>query len=257
MKKVYLFINGQLGLDILKFLIHQEDTQLMTIVINNADKVKSNYYSLVREILSENEQEIDVFQYSANLWKDQFSNLELSAETFGISVLFGHIFPKEIIQKFNGNLINLHPSLLPIGRGADPVFWSLVEGLPQGATIHQVANKIDSGDVYVQEEVKVDSWLDAGQIYELCIAKMYELFIEFYPKWDCLSPCTPQVGTGTYHEARDLISLKSKLLETPTDLFYQLNLVQALTYNDDRKAKLVVPTGEVWEVSLQLRKIQG
>jgi methionyl-tRNA formyltransferase len=146
--------------------------------------------------------------------------------------------------------------MLPIGRGADPIFWSIVDGLPQGATIHRVAETIDSGEIYIQQEVELSSWLNAGQIYELCIAKLYKLFIEFYPKWDHSTPCAAQIGKGTYHEARDLTRIKSQLLQTPGDLFHQLNIVQALTYNDNRKARLVLPNGEIWEVSLQLKRIQ-
>ncbi|CAN2170179.1 Fmt Methionyl-tRNA formyltransferase [Candidatus Nanopelagicaceae bacterium] len=256
MRKVYLFINGQLGLDILQFLIQERDTEISAIVINGPGKVKSNYFSIVQEILTEKEKEIKLFQYSDELWQDLLFNQELSPATFGISVLFGHLFPQDLIQKFNGKLINLHPSLLPIGRGADPIFWSIVDGLPQGATIHRVAKTIDSGEIYTQEEVELSSWLNAGQIYELCMAKLYELFIEFYPGWDHSTPSAAQIGKGTYHEARDLLRIKSELLETPGNLFYQLNMVQALTYNDGRKANLVLPNGEIWEVSLQLKRIQ-
>ena len=257
MRKVYLFINGQLGLDILQFLIREMDTEITAIVINGPGKADPNYLSTVQKNLSENEEVIKIFQYSDELWQESMFNQEITPATFGISVLFGHLFPHNLLQKFNGKLINLHPSLLPIGRGADPIFWSIVEGLPQGATIHRVAKTFDSGEIYTQEEVEISTWLNAGQIYELCMAKLYELFIEFYPKWDDSTPSAAQKGIGTYHQVRDLLRIKSELLETPGNLFYQLNMVQALTYNDDRKAKLVHPNGEIWEVSLQLKKIQG
>lgn len=257
MRRVYLFINGQLGLDVLKFLIGQKDTQIMAIVINGPGKVKTDYLDSVQKILSEKKKEIETYQYSDNLWHNLHLNLEKSSTFFGVSVLFGHIFPQDFIKKFKGNLINLHPSLLPIGRGADPIFWSIVDGLPQGATIHRVAKTVDSGEIYIQEEVESNSWLTSGQIYELCMAKLFQLFTEFYPKWTQLTPSSPQVGSGTYHAARDLLRIKSKLLETPSTLFDQLNLVQALTYNDGRNARLILPNGEIWEVSLQLKKIQG
>jgi methionyl-tRNA formyltransferase len=256
-KRVYLFINGQLGLDVLKFLVGQRDTEIAAIVMNAPAKSTSNYLDSVQKILSENKEEIDTYQYSDNLWQNLYVNLEVSSTIYGISVLFGHIFPQDFIEKFKGNLINLHPSLLPIGRGADPIFWSIVDGLPQGATIHRVAKSVDSGEIYIQAEVESSSWLTSGQIYELCMAKLFQLFTEFYPKWTHLTSSSPQVGSGTYHEARELLRIKSKLLETPSTLFHQLNLVQALTYNDGRNARLVHPNGEIWEVSLQLKKIQG
>ena len=84
MRKVYLFINGQLGLDILQFLIQERDTEISAIVINGPGKVKTNYFSIVQEILAEKEKEIKLFQYSDELWQDLLFNQELSPATFGI-----------------------------------------------------------------------------------------------------------------------------------------------------------------------------
>jgi methionyl-tRNA formyltransferase len=256
-KKLILFINGKLGLDILKFLIQSENTLISAVVINSPKKIKPEYKSQVSKILSNAGVEVELFQYSEKLWEDsEFSRL-LADQIFGISVLFGHIFPESAIGRFNRNLINLHPSLLPIGRGADPIFWSIVEELPQGASIHRIDKSIDTGEIFIQEEIRVNSWLNSGQIYDLAMEKLYQLFIEFYPRWDTSTPSTPQVGEGTYHEARALAEIKSEILESPGIIYKQLNLIQALTYNNDKKARIVLPSKEIWEVSLQITRIQG
>jgi len=257
MKNLILFMNGKLGLEILDFLIQRKDTYISTIVLNSSKKITADYTSQVRKILSSTDADIEVFQYSDNLWKSPEFSRHLIPQVFGVSILFGHIFPENVIDKFRGNLINLHPSLLPIGRGADPIFWSMVDELPQGATIHRVDKSIDTGEIFIQKEIIVDSWLNSGQIYDLAMTTLHQLFIEFYPGWDVSTASTPQMGEGTYHKAHELLDLKSKILESPGELLKQLNLIQALTYNDDRKTKVVLPNREIWEISLQLKRIQG
>lgn len=254
MKNLVLFINGELGLNVLEFLSQRNDTKILAVVINDRNKIKPEYKSKVAKII--NNVDIEVFQYYKGIWQSLDFNRIFGPETFGVSVLFGHIFPNYIIDKFNRNLINLHPSLLPIGRGADPVFWSVVDELPHGGTIHRIDESIDTGEIIVQEKIDIESWLNSGEIYELAMKKLYQLFIEFYPHWDANTPSTPQEGEGTYHQGYELHEIKSKMLEQPGSLFTHLNLIQALTYNDGKKARLVLPNKEIWEVSLDLKRIQ-
>lgn len=257
MKKVIVFINGELGIEILSFLIPRKDTEISAVVINGLNKVTKEYENSVHKIIFETGRDIDIFQYSTKLWDNSNFNKHLTGNVYGISVLFGHIFPDSIIKKFDGNLINLHPSLLPIGRGADPIFWSIVEQLPQGASIHRVEKVLDAGEIFAQEEIKIQSWLNSGQIYVLAMEKLLQLFVDFYPRWDDSTPSFPQVGKGTYHEVRELTELKANILNSPGILFEQLNLIQALTYNDDRRARIALPNKKVWEVSLHLKQIEG
>ena len=55
-------------------------------------------------------------------------------------------------RHYKGRIINLHISLLPWNRGADPNFWSWREDTPKGVTIHQVDKGLDTGPVLVASE---------------------------------------------------------------------------------------------------------
>jgi methionyl-tRNA formyltransferase len=257
MKQVILFINGGLGLNLLDYLLQREDTNVRAVVINGPNKVNPEFKTNVVEKLAGSSHELKVFQYSQDLWESPDFSEYLSTQPFGISALFGHIIPENVINRFDGNLINLHPSLLPIGRGADPVFWSMVEELPQGATIHRIDKGIDTGDIFVQAEIKSDFQMNSGDIYEKVIDTLFRLFTEFYPSWNASTVSTPQIGRSTYHAVNELARIKSRLLETPEALLKELNLIRALTYNDHRKATIKLPNKEVWEVTLQARRIQG
>lgn len=52
--------------------------------------------------------------------------------------------------------LNVHPSLLPDGRGPEPVFWAFRRGLPaSGVTIHRMDDGLDTGPILAQEVVDI------------------------------------------------------------------------------------------------------
>lgn len=64
-------------------------------------------------------------------------------------VCFGYrkIIQPRTIFNFRGRIINIHISLLPWNRGADPNFWSWFDDTPKGVTIHLVDAGIDTGPI--------------------------------------------------------------------------------------------------------------
>ena len=53
-------------------------------------------------------------------------------------------------------MANIHPSLLPVGRGAWPMPVTILRGLDEsGVTIHRLAGAFDAGDILLQERVRV------------------------------------------------------------------------------------------------------
>ena len=78
----------------------------------------------------------------------------LNADLF-VVVAF-RILPKEIfdIPKFGS--FNLHGSFLPKYRGAAPIQWALINGETEtGLTTFKLAEKVDTGNIYLQEKVKI------------------------------------------------------------------------------------------------------
>lgn len=57
--------------------------------------------------------------------------------------------------------INIHPSLLPEGRGAWPMPWVILKGLNKtGVTIHELASDFDAGPVLLQKEIEISEFDD-------------------------------------------------------------------------------------------------
>ena len=63
----------------------------------------------------------------------------------GLGSLY-HLSKKHTIDLFD-HILNIHPSLLPFGRGKYGYFWSIINSEPFGVTIHLVDEGIDSGKI--------------------------------------------------------------------------------------------------------------
>jgi methionyl-tRNA formyltransferase len=69
---------------------------------------------------------------------------------------YGKILPKEILEIPIHGCINVHASLLPKYRGAAPVQWALLNGEQEsGVTIMKMDELLDTGDIVLQEKVKI------------------------------------------------------------------------------------------------------
>ena len=77
----------------------------------------------------------------------------------GVVATFGKIIPGEIIDCIPKGIINVHPSLLPKYRGANPIFWSIRNGEKAfGITIHYVDEEIDAGDIILQKRIVIEDF---------------------------------------------------------------------------------------------------
>ncbi len=66
------------------------------------------------------------------------------------------ILPPEVFEIPKQGSFNLHASYLPKYRGAAPIQWALINGESQtGLTTFKLAEKVDTGNIYVQKEVEI------------------------------------------------------------------------------------------------------
>ena len=66
--------------------------------------------------------------------------------------------------------INLHPSYLPYYRGANPDFWQYYNAeSEQGITIHKIDAGEDTGDILLQEKIKIPLGIKSPERLDLLI----------------------------------------------------------------------------------------
>lgn len=82
-----------------------------------------------------------------------------------VTIGYGVILPIEILKIPRFGFINLHFSLLPAWRGAAPVQRSILNGdQVSGVSVFALDSGMDTGPVYVQREVPIHPYENAGEL---------------------------------------------------------------------------------------------
>ena len=85
--------------------------------------------------------------------------------------------PENIIKSYNGNIINIHPSLLPKYKGLythDKVIAN--KDLYHGCTTHYVTNDIDCGPLIAQYKIPVNRTDDSTSVAKRLLAVEHILY---------------------------------------------------------------------------------
>jgi len=149
----------------------------------------------------------------------------------GVSAFFGHILRRPLLELFPQGVLNVHPALLPYGRGANPNVWSIIDRTPAGVTIHYIDSGVDTGDIIAQHEVAIEP-VDTGEtLYRKLERASVELFREQWPlirQGRCNR--IPQTTGGTFHRVRDLQSIDGIRLDRQYTGRQIIDLLRARTF---------------------------
>jgi phosphoribosylglycinamide formyltransferase 1 len=87
------------------------------------------------------------------------------------------ILTPAFIRRFEGRIVNVHPSLLPRYRGLDTHSRALEAGdSSSGCTVHLVTEEVDSGEILGQREVPIESGDTAQGLAERVLAAEHILY---------------------------------------------------------------------------------
>ena len=151
------------------------------------------------------------------------SEVDIHGIDFIVSYGYRYKIPKWVIESLPGRVINLHISYLPYNRGADPNFWSFIDDIPKGVTIHQVSVGIDEGDILVQEIVNVSEYDTFRFTYTQLHMAIQSLF---KANWHKIKngKITPVKQIGSYHCSAD----KDKYIRGIEDKWMDLVICEVL-----------------------------
>ena len=168
-----------------------------------------------------------------------------------ISLHCKQLFPPELVRGIR--CVNVHPGLNPHNRGWFPQVFSILNGKPCGATIHEIDEQLDHGGIIAQKEVKIESWdtsltaynkiLDAEM--ELIEAHMADIIEGKYQT-------TKPEHEGNLNLKKDFDAL-CQIQLTDTDTFQNhLNRLRALTHGNYMNAYYLDENGQKVFVKLEL-----
>ena len=247
--KIALFINSDLGLRILEFLHSESRVKIKYIAINDESKRRINFLQDLKIMLFNLKLKIPIIENS-NLNPESLPDFD-----YGISAMYGHIIHESLIDKAKIDFINLHPSLLPIGRGANPISWSILENRRQGASIHKLVRRLDAGAIYLQREIEFRIDANAGEVYYKLTELLFEMFKNFFQDWTdgILKPIAQIEIESVSHRARDLVSIRKIRAEDKLTGEQFVRKIQALCFNDGSSAIYEDTDGVEWEIRLTLQ----
>ena len=99
--------------------------------------------------------------------------------------------------------VNVHPSLLPLGRGAWPMPVNILKGVPSGVTLHKLAEGFDTGDIILQREIPLAYNENLETLTEKVLKIAPEILGEFLKDPETyFKNATPQ-GEGEYWQEPD------------------------------------------------------
>ena len=147
MPRMVLFVDGELGARALEFL----SDDIVGVVLPPPDRRAAR----LRDAVKSN---VPIFDAGQLEDPETVKALHDLKPTHGLSVLFGYLLKPDIIEIFPHGIANLHPSMLPQGRGSHPDAWAIASRQPAGVTLHLIDEGLNTGPILLQEEVmKLDS----------------------------------------------------------------------------------------------------
>lgn len=99
---------------------------------------------------------LDAKSLGTTYWKELQKALNGAGIEYLVLAGFMRIIPAEFVARWEGRMVNIHPSLLPRHRGLKTHEAVLAAGESvTGATVHLVTHEVDSGEILGQVEVAV------------------------------------------------------------------------------------------------------
>ncbi len=117
-----------------------------------------------------------------------------------LSMNFSRKIPKRLLKTAPLGGINIHPSLLPRLRGANPYFWCIANGEKEtGVSAHFMTSKFDSGDIILQQSLRLDAEETMGTLIpkiQNLMAQVSQETLTLLDKHGLRVPCRLQPKEG-------------------------------------------------------------
>ncbi|CAK9150647.1 unnamed protein product [Ilex paraguariensis] len=109
-------------------------------------------------------------------------NLRALEPELCITAAYGNILPNKFLKIPSLGTVNIHPSLLPLYRGAAPVQRALQDGVKEtGVSLAFTVRQLDAGPVIACERVQVDDQIKAPDLLDSLFARGSNLLIRELP----------------------------------------------------------------------------
>lgn len=257
--RILVLADGPVGLSVVRHILTESSDLFVQVFLVPNSSIKSEIQLASGEAQCESSIH-ELFSYKTLVEKLKNEERQGGGYDLGILAWWPQIIPADLIGAARLGFVNLHPSLLPFGRGKDPNFWALAEGEPFGVSIHTVNEQIDAGQLLFQEEIVYD-WTDTGgTLYEKALNKMKQLFQRNWEKLqDSSTYDSPEMSMQSQNHRvnrrKDMVDRSSLDLSEIASIREILNLLRAKTFAGWPGCRFV-ESGVQYEISVTITKVE-
>ena len=178
MINIVFFGTPDIGLKSLEHF-YNSDTFNVQAVVTQPDKPSGRGHKLTPSPIKQFavEHNIPVFQpKSIRKEPDIIEALKNLAPDFFVTFAFGQILSQEVLDIPKFETINLHVSLLPKYRGANPIQRAIINGDKETGICTMITELgLDCGDICMKYPIEITPNMNCVELFELCAANSPEL----------------------------------------------------------------------------------
>ena len=172
--KIVFFGTPDIGLKSLEHFYNSDKFEVLAVV-TQPDKPSGRGQKLlpspIKKFAVENN--IQVFQpKSIRKEADIISELKKLAPDFFVTFAFGQILSQEVLDIPKYETINLHVSLLPKYRGANPIQRAIINGDTQTGICTMITELgLDCGDICMTHPIQITDNMNCVELFEICASE--------------------------------------------------------------------------------------
>ncbi len=176
--KIYFFASPSIALNSLEYLLNCEDIKVAGVV-SQPDKPQGRGNKIMPTKIKSFALENNIPVFTPQKIRQDIELLNLLKESkpdFFITFAFGQILSQEVLDIPKFGTVNLHASLLPEYRGANPIARAIADGKTKtGITTMLTSLGVDEGDILLTEEISIDKDMTTSSLSEIISQKSPEL----------------------------------------------------------------------------------
>jgi phosphoribosylglycinamide formyltransferase-1 len=160
---------------LIKFSNLKKSPISIKMIISNNPKSKGLTFAKIYKI----RKKIFNFSKQAKIEKEILELLKRKKINLICLAGFMRILSKNFIQNFKGQILNIHPSLLPKYKGLNTHERAIKnKDRYSGCTVHFVTAKLDSGKIIIQKKVKINKKDTPRTLANKVLAEEHKLYPE-------------------------------------------------------------------------------
>ena len=173
--KTAVFISGAGSnlRNIIKFSKTKQSPISIDIIISNTHLAKglgyANQFKIKKKVFN--------FKNYKNAEKNMLASLKKEKIKFICLAGFMKILSNKFIKRFDGKIINIHPSLLPKYKGLNTHIRAIKnKDKLSGCTVHYVTTKLDSGKIILQKKIKISAKDNSKTLAKKVLKQEHKLY---------------------------------------------------------------------------------